>query len=127
MGSVPEKIALDTSALLQKKGLLEKIRLWGGNHLEVVIPNQVKLELKTLKNRDKKWFKKIVMIEAEQQEFGVKEKKTMAGNADDALVELAEKGFAVLSLDKKLQKRIQEKKGKLVEIRGNRFYVIMED
>jgi rRNA-processing protein FCF1 len=127
MAFVPEKIALDTSALLQKKGLLEKIRNAYGKKIEIVFPEQVKKELSALKNRDKKMEKKIAIIEMELEKFGVKEKKVAAKNADDALVALAEKGFFVLSLDKKLQKKIREKKGLLVEIRGNYFYSIMED
>ncbi len=121
MAFVPKKIALDTSALVQKKGLLEKIRNAYGNKIEIVVPEQVKKELLSLKNRNRALEKKIFIIEREQKEFGVKEKKVAAKNADEALLALAEKGFAVLSLDQKLKKRVLEKKGLLVEIRGNYF------
>lgn len=127
MAFAPEKIALDTSALLQKKGLLEKIRNAYGNTIEIVVPEHVKKELLLLKKRGKKLSKKIAVIELEQKKFGVKEKKVPAKNADEALLVLAEKGFAILSLDQKLKKRILGKKGLLVEIRGNYFCKITED
>ncbi len=126
MAFAPKKIALDTSALVQKKGLLEKIRNAYGNKIEIVVPEQVNRELQALKNRNQAWPKKILVIEHEQKEFGVKEKKVAAKNADEALLVLAEKGFAVLSLDQKLKKRVLEKNGLLVEIRGNYFCKITE-
>lgn len=106
---------------------IEKIREKWKNNVEIVVPVQVNQELKALANKNQKLGKKVRIIEKQKKLFGIKEKKVMASNADKALIKLAQQGFAILSLDKKLKKQIREKKGTVLELRGKNYFDIVED
>ncbi|MBU0635682.1 hypothetical protein KKE06_01525 [Candidatus Micrarchaeota archaeon] len=122
-----KKIGLDTNILLEKPMAIEKIREKWKNNVEIVVPVQVNQELKALANKNQKLGKKVRIIEKQKKLFGIKEKKVMASNADKALIKLAQQGFAILSLDKKLKKQIREKKGTVLELRGKNYFDIVED
>lgn len=122
-----KKIALDSSVILSQPKIAQKIRNVFGNRVEIVVPSQVVLELRTLAGQKQAWKKKWTIWETEQKNLQVQEKKVLARNADQALQRLAEQGFVIATLDKKLAKKIKENNQQTLFIQGTKFENIREE
>lgn len=115
MGSAAN-VALDTSILLHRPGLIVRVREMIGKKRAMVIPEQVLMELAVLEKRKTVSAKKMAALQEILETNGVKKKKVEAENADEALEKLAENGFSVLTLDKELKKKIAGKKGFVLDL-----------
>jgi rRNA-processing protein FCF1 len=101
-------------------GVREKL---GGNAL-FFVPESVMGELRSIwkgSGRDKRIVELVLKV---MEKEGVREMKTVAGNADEALIELSKKGFFVASNDRELRKKIKMLGGKNIYLRQKKLIEI---
>ncbi|MFH0954969.1 MAG: PIN domain-containing protein [Candidatus Micrarchaeota archaeon] len=120
MASLP-KIALDTNIVLEQPSRLEELREVFGNKIEIAIPKQVEEELGVLGNRSQKNKKKLAIAKMILKKENVETITVNAKNADDALVALSKEGFAILTMDSRLNQKILRENGSLVEIENKKI------
>ena len=119
------RIAFDTNMLLAigqlKVDVISEARKMFGEKAEFLIPGQVGKELRELggKNRPLKKAAGIALEEIKGNK--VKTEEVGAANADDALVEMAQKGYFVATNDAVLRKRIKGFGGKVIYLRQGHF------
>ncbi len=110
-------IALDTNVLLGIESLkinpFEEIRLGLGSSARIVVPLEVKKELENIEGNKKMVKTAITILGGEKPEIV----ETKAKNADDALLELAKKGFVVATNDRLLRKKIRNANCRIIFFR----------
>ncbi|MBS3062124.1 MAG: hypothetical protein J4215_06080 [Candidatus Diapherotrites archaeon] len=120
-------VALDTNVLLTildtKQNCVQEIRDVFGKKFEIVYPTQVKNELRVLGKENKQLEKKAKIAFEILNWFGVLEKKIVARNADEALEKLAAQEWAIVTNDRELAKKIQEKSGKVWRLSRGRLLI----
>ena len=115
------KIALDTNIVLEQPSRMAELREVFGKKIEIVIPNQVLEELEVLGNRSRKNKKKVAIAKMIFKKEQVEKINVNAKTADDALVSLSKRGFAVLTMDSELNQKILKENGSLVEIENKKI------
>lgn len=120
MASWP-KVAIDANIVLEQPRRIEELIEVFGKKIEIVIPKQVQEELKVVGNRNQKNKKKLAIAQMIIEKQNVKTIQVKAKNADDALLALSKKGFAILTMDSKLNQKIIKEHGHIVEIENKKI------
>lgn len=115
------KIALDTNIILEQPSRLEELREVFGKQIKIAIPKQVEEELEVLGKRSQKNKKKFAIAKMILKKENVEKITVNAKNADDALVALSKRGFAILTMDSGLNQKILKENGLLVEIENKKI------
>lgn len=122
------KIAFDTNMLLAigqlKVDVFSEVEKKFGKKIMLAIPKQVLEELEKFKTGNEKMKKDTGIALEEIERHKVEKKQVEAGNADNALEEMAKQGFFVASNDAVLRKRIKGFGGKVIYLRQSRFLEI---
>ncbi len=119
------KIAFDTNMLLTigqlKVDVFSEVEKKFGKEIMLAIPKQVLEELEGFKTGNEKMKKDTEIALEEIKRHKVEKMQIEAGNADNALEEMAKQGFYVASNDAVLRKRIKGFGGKVIYLRQSRF------
>ena len=122
------RIAFDTNMLLAigqlKVDVFSMVEKKFGKKTELAIPKQVLQELERLKTENERMKKDTGIALEEIERHKIEKKQVEAGNADNALEEMAKQGFFVASNDAVLRKRIKGFGGKVIYLRQSRFLEI---
>ena len=122
------RIAFDTNMLLAigqlKVDVFSMVEKKFGKATGLAIPKQVLQELERFKTGNERMKKNAGMALEEIERHKVEKKLVEAGNADNALEEMAKQGFFVASNDAVLRKRIKGFGGKVIYLRQSRFLEI---
>lgn len=122
------KIAFDTNMLLAmirfRVDVFNAIREKLGSGVLLAVPEKVPQELEKIAERDKKSAMEVKIALGLLEKNGVKKIETLAGNADDALLELSQKGFCIATNDRALRKRIKMLGGKNIYLRKKKLIEI---
>jgi len=119
------RIAFDTNMVLAigqlKVDVFSEARKMFGEKAEFLIPEQVAVELQALAGKNLALKKAAGIALEEIEAHKVKAEEVKAANADDALVEMAQKGCFVATNDAVLRKRIKDFGGKVIYLRQGHF------
>ena len=122
------KIAFDTNMLLAigqlKVDVFSGVEKKFGKEIMLAIPKQVLEELEKFKTGNETMKKDTGIALEEIERHKVEKIQVEAGNADNALEEMAKQGFYVASNDAVLRKRIKGFGGKVIYLRQSRFLEI---
>ncbi len=125
--ALTNRVALDTNVLtgiyLFKVSVFEQIKEEVGK-VEFIIPKQVQSELNVLMEKNEKLKKAGRIAKELMRKNMVKVVEVKAKNPDDALLQLS-KNAIIATNDKKLRKKIIEKKGKVFFLRQKKFLEMM--
>lgn len=119
MESQAKTIALDTNVLVSiartKIDVLEEAKKEFGK-TEFVVPEQVNKEIGTLEKKGGAIKKACIIARQIIAVHSVKTLQNQERKADNALLELAKTGIAVMTNDKALKKRIKKAHGAIIEL-----------
>ena len=122
------KIAFDTNMLLAigqlKVDVFFEVEKKFGKEIMLAIPKQVLEELEKFKTGNETMKRNTGIALEEIERHKVEKIQVEAGNADNALEEMAKQGFYVASNDAVLRKRIKGFGGKVIYLRQSRFLEI---
>ena len=122
-------VALDTNALLYiGKFRIDVFReiLDSMGRVKFVIPFKVIEELKALAGKNASLRKQARIAFALLAKHKAKKVRTQALHADDALLELGEKGAVIVTNDRALKERLKEKHAQCMFLRKKKFLAVME-
>jgi len=109
-------------AIVQLKvDVFSEARKMFGENAEFLIPRQVLAELQDLAGKGLSLKKSAGIALEEIKANKVKARRVKAGNADEALAELAKEGCFVATNDAALRKRIKGFGGKVIYLRQGQF------
>jgi rRNA-processing protein FCF1 len=122
----PAKVAFDANMLLaipeHKVDVFSEAEKMFGKTAELVVPEKVVLELKSLSGQGRKMEKGVEMVFSEIKRHSVREIQASGENADKVLENLAKEGYFVATNDAALRKRIKGFAGKVIYLRQLRFF-----
>ncbi|MFA4907354.1 MAG: PIN domain-containing protein [archaeon] len=125
MESKSKVIALDSNMLLGiskfKLDVFEESKRLFGEKTMFVVPIQVAGEISRLRKRGKSMERAVNVARELMKKNFVKVRRVKAGNADEALEKMGERGAIIATNDRQLIRKIKEANGSILFIRKKRF------